>query len=75
MQTIKLPKNHVFSGIGFEDVTSEAIELAKRRNVNVEFHFANTTFTATPTSTVQSMVKEFDAAFAGLDIHSAKPRW
>ena len=72
MQTIKLSKNHVFRGIGFEDVVEEVIEMAKRRKSNVEFVFLNKTFTVTPTSTFERMSTEFDAAFASLDIHSAK---
>lgn len=75
MQTIKLSKDHTFRGIGFDDVASEVIEMAKRRNVTIEFYFATKMFTATPTSTLESLSKEFDMAFTTLDIHSAKQDW
>ncbi len=63
MHTIKYSKDHVFRGIGVQDVLTEVIRTAKEHKVNVEFYHYGIPLVATPDSTLDEVWKDLETKY------------
>jgi hypothetical protein len=63
MHTIKYSKDHVFRGIGLQDVLTEVIRTAKEHKVNVEFYYYGIPLVATPDSTLNEVWEDLETKY------------